>query len=135
MIRIELFRIASFITKSNATVNVQNNDKKSFLYAILSIQNYKNIKVNRYRVNHYTELLSTLKYKESWMPMKMVDIPKFESVNKDFGVNILTYTEKDKNTTFYKHPNVDIVYRSKNKGPQLHLILLQNGNILLISII
>ena len=101
----------------------------------MSIQNYKNIKTNRHRVNHYTELLSTLKYKEAWMPMKLVDIPKFESVNKDFGVNILTYTEKDKNTTFYKHPNVDIVYRSKNKGPQLHLILLQKGNILLISII
>jgi len=80
----------------------------------LAVQNYANIEGNRHRVKHYTDLLSTLKYDESWMPMKLIDIPKFESKNTSFGVNILSYSEKDKNTTYYKHPNVDIIYRSRN---------------------
>jgi len=106
---------------------VQNADNNCFLYAILAAQNYSNIKKDRQRVSHYTELLSTLKYEESWMPMKLINIPKFESKNKSFGVNILSYSEKDKNTTYYKHPNVDIIYRSRNETTQIYLILLEKG--------
>ena len=93
----------------------------------MAVQNYANIKVHRERVSHYTELLSTLKYDELWMPMKLVNIPKFESLNKSFEVNILSYSEKDKNTTYYKHPNVDIIYRSRNDTPQIYLLLLEKG--------
>jgi len=114
---------------------VQNNDNKCFLYAILAVQNYRKIKNNLERVSHYTHLLSTLKYEESWFPMKLVNISKFESRNPGFGINILTYSEKDKNTTYFKHPNVDIVYRAKNKGPQIYLLLLQKGNIITTYII
>ena len=100
----------------------------------MAAQNYANIKKDRQRVTHYTELLSTLKYEESWMPMKLVNIPKFESANKSFGVNIFTYSEKDKNKTYYKHPNADIIYRSRNDTPQIYLLLLQNGNIITLMI-
>jgi len=93
----------------------------------LAVQNYNYIKKNRQRTNNYTDLIATLKYEESWMPMKLINIPKFESANKSFGVNILSYSEKDKNTTYYKHPNVDIIYRSRNDTPQIYLILLEKG--------
>ena len=106
---------------------MQNDDSKCFLYAILAVQYYSNIKAHRERVSHYTELLSTLKHDESWMPMKLINIPKFESKNKSFGVNILSYSEKDKNTTYYKHPNVDIIYRSRNETTQIYLLLLEKG--------
>jgi len=106
---------------------VQNEDSKCFLYAILAVQNYDYIKAHRERVSHYTDFLATLKYEESWMPMKLIDIPKFESKNKSFGVNILSYSEKDKNTTYYKHPNVDIIYRSRNETSQIYLLLLEKG--------
>ena len=66
--------------------------------------------------------------------MKLVNIPKFELANKSFGVNIFTYSEKDKNQTYYKHPNVDIIYRTKNNTPPIHLLLLQNGNIITLTI-
>ena len=100
----------------------------------MAAQNYDKVKNHRHRVSNYKNLLSTLKYEESWMPMKSINIPKFESANKSFGVNIFTYTEKDKNTTFYKHPNVDIIYRSRNDTPQIYLLLLQNGNIITLTI-
>ena len=119
------------LQKKKATINVQNNDNKCFLYAILAAQNYHRIKRDRERVTHYTDLLTTLKYEESWFPMKLVNISKFESRNPGFGINILTYSEKDKNTTYFKHPNVDIIYRAKNGGgTQIYLLLLQKGNII-----
>ena len=73
----------------------------------MAAQNYANIEKNRQRTNNYIDLINTLKYEESWMPMKLIDIPKFESKNTSFGVNILSYSEKDKNITYYKHPNFD----------------------------
>ena len=101
----------------------------------MAVQNYRKIRDHSERVSHYTDLLSTLNYEESWFPMKLVNISKFETRNPGFGINILTYSEKDKNITYFKHPNVDIVYRAKNKGPQIYLLLLQKGNIITTYII
>ena len=122
------------LEKKKASLNVKNEDLNCFLYAILATQNYDNIKVHRERANNYHHLLCTLKYEKSWMPMKLVNIPKFESRNPGFGINIFTYTENDTNDTYFKHPNVDIIYRAKNKGPQIYLLLLQNSNIIILLI-
>ena len=123
------------LEKKKATVNVKNEDQNCFLYAILAAQNYDRIQRNRERVNNYHHLLCTLKYDKSWMPMKLVNIPKFESRNPGFGINIFTYTENDTNDTYFKHPNVDIIYRSKNGGgTQIYLLLLQNSNIIILLI-
>ena len=50
------------------SVNVENTDNKCFLYSIISILKYDDIK-NHDCVKEYDKYLNNFSYKEEWFPM------------------------------------------------------------------
>lgn len=118
------------LINSHAVVNVVNKDNKCFLYSILSIDKYDEIKKNRNRTIHYQKYFKLLDYDENWFPMQIKDIPKFEKRNPKYGINVLIYKDNDnlKAEEHFKNPNVDIIYRSCNSTVnQIYMILLTEG--------
>ena len=121
---------------SKATVNVKNEDKFCFLYAILAVMKYDEIPNHRERVSNYTESLAEFSYKEEWFPMKMVDISKFERANPGYAITVFSYNLQpilpSPKAEIYKNPHVDIAYRSKASGRDIYLLLLQSGLLILL---
>ena len=116
------------LRKKDCTVNVINHDNKCFLYSVLAIHLYDTIpNVDKERVESYQGALSTLKYDEAMFPMKLANISKFENDN-NLAINVLQWNETPKErSVHYKHPNVEIVRRSKRDGPQLYLCMIEDG--------
>ena len=105
------------LAKSKAIVNVQNrSDVLCFLYSILAVLKYNEIgKDYRQRASKYKEFLHLFQYKETDMPMKICDIPKFERQNPWIRINVLSYNnaaEPSKPSEVYKNPFFDLMYRS-----------------------
>ena len=51
---------------------------------------------------------------------------------RGLAINVLSYNENPVNITdgeVFKNPFVDIIYRSKREGQEIHLLLLENGNL------
>ena len=97
-----------------ACVNVQNNDDKCFLWAVLSAEK-KNIpgKDHPYRVTHYTLFENTLSMDAIPTPVPITSIPRFERLNnRSINVYALRWNPSQK-----KH-DVDPVYISAAKQPQ-----------------
>ena len=67
--------------------------------------------------------------------MTLENIPRFEAKNPGLAINVLSYSENfDKDVNFnkdedvMKHPNIDIIHRSKVKdGRSIYLLLLTNS--------
>jgi len=114
-----------------SVINVKNKDNLCFLYSILSVIHHNDIPSNKDRATKYTPYLHELKYKLEWFPMKLVDIHRFEQVNPNLAINIFQYNEnaldsRQFDEEIYKNPYVDIIYRSKSKGRQIYLVLLED---------
>jgi hypothetical protein len=68
--------------------------------------------------------------------MKISDVPKFESSNPELAINILIWNLEasflaGEDALIFKNPQVDLLYRSKNKGGKpIYLLLIENSNIL-----
>ena len=75
-----------------AIINIRNeNDDNCFLYSILCHLHFDEIAHNHGRVSKYMDLLHTLRY--GHMPMRIIDIPKFERQNNLF-INVLRWHTK-----------------------------------------
>ena len=117
------------LIKTKSIINVKNEDNLCFLYSILAVQKYNEIFGHNDRVAKYTPYLNTLEFKNEWFPMKLIDIPKFEKLNPTFGVNVFVFKSDYNNGEIqYKNPNVDLVYKSRNEGPQIYLVLIEENN-------
>ena len=117
--------------QNKGVVNIKNDDNLCFLYSILATTKADVITRNRQRVNNYIPYLDTLKYNLEDMPMKFKDIPKFEKEN-GLAINVLSYKENVKDLESHdvdvtlKHPNIDIIHRTKVEGIEpIYLILLE----------
>ena len=109
------------LTNKKCTINVKNTDDKCFLYSIAAIESYNSV-TNDIRENKetYEELISELSYEEEWFPMKLNNISKFEKAN-NMAINILQWNEEPiKRTVHYKHPNIEIIRRTKREEPQIY---------------
>ena len=117
----------------HAIVNVQNTDKLCFLYSILAIKKYDTITDHRYRVAHYLPHLTELVYDEAEMPMKISKIPAFERKNK-VAINLFSWDESvgvpNKDTDIFKHPFVNLIYKSKQQQgvERINLLLLSDND-------
>ena len=117
-----------------AVVNIQNGDKTNcFLLSILSLLKREEIGHNFHRESNYEVYQNTLNCNNIQLPMRLVDIPKFEAQNPGLAINVLSYTDinfKDSNddddNAGLKHPFIDIIHRTKvmNVEP-LYLLMLE----------
>ena len=64
------------------------------------------------------------------MPIKLMNIPKFERQNPGLSINVLSWNEEtikdEEDDVVMKHPNLDIIHRSKCDGKKIYLLLLEN---------
>ena len=78
---------------TQSVVNVQNKDNLCFLYSILSVIHYNDIRNHRTRARKYLPFMNELKYKPEWFPMKLSDIHKFEQLNPILAINVFQYNK------------------------------------------
>ena len=67
--------------QSKSILNIQNNDKKCFVWSILARHHPVDHGDNAHYVNHYLQYENELIVKDIKMPMKINDIPKVEEWN------------------------------------------------------
>jgi len=106
------------IGKTKATLNIENNDDKCFLYCILAA---KHSQANHAeRVTKYLPYLEELNVEGLKFPITINQIPKFELQNESVSVNVL-----------HLDPDGIIIpiYASKHRDRQMHvnLMLLVQG--------
>lgn len=106
--------LPDWIASKNACINVQNTDKKCFLWASLA---------GIFPADKHAERVSKYEGKEkvlniSRFPVMLNDLPKIEKANPDYGWNILTTADKaDKNV-------IAPLYLSTNKDVKQYINLL-----------
>ena len=85
-------QLPNYIRNKRAVVNVQNNDNKCFVWAILSAL----YPVNRssHRRMNYIQHLEDISWMEFQMPMKVQDIAKFEDKN-ELSINVYDFKESN----------------------------------------
>jgi len=111
----------SEIAVKKAVVNVQNyNDELCFLYSILAALHPVQHRQNLSRVSHYKPYLSELDVTGLSFPLSVRDVSKFESLNADIAVNVMTFDERQP-IPLYVSPHRD---RKHN----VHLLLLADEN-------
>ena len=68
------------------------------------------------------------------MPMKLVNIPKFEKMNPGLSITVLGYNnmpQVGEDGEIFKNPYIEVLQRSKVEDAiNIHVLLLENGNLL-----
>ena len=82
------------IKDKKIVMNVQNKDKRSFEYAILSALYHRELKVAHEWPSQYKKYLGKLDFTGIEFPVSWDDINKFEKQNPGIGVNIYNYEEE-----------------------------------------
>ncbi|XP_039286742.1 uncharacterized protein LOC120351921 [Nilaparvata lugens] len=93
------------LANKKATVNILNDDQKSFLWSVLSFFNEDQRNNRVTDLQKYSHLVNVENLE---FPVKIEKIPKFESFNEDICINVLSYEDEK-----------DIIYpisTSKNRG-------------------
>ena len=134
------FQTPAMIRNKHCVINVNNDDTKCFVYAVLAALKHHLIdNGQRHRSQKYDCYLDELKWDVDDMPMRLVNIPKFERMNPAVAVNIIKFTPPslnnyvpaDEEGEVFKHPCLDLVYRSKQsitaETKVVHLLLCENG--------
>ena len=119
-----------FPIRSNAILNIQNNDSYCFLWSILASIHPINDKNHPYRVSKNIPYKNELNIHniDFTNGMKITDIDKFENLNTQLSINVFEYTTDEDND--YK---LVPLYISKNIENRriIDLILYKNHYILL----
>ena len=84
------FVLPKKLQDSHAIVNVQNTDNKCFLYAVLTILHYEEVKRQKFRPSAYEGWLNDFNLLDINFPMTIKDIAKFERQN-DIKINLHVY--------------------------------------------
>jgi len=103
--------------KKHAIINVQNNDNKCFMYAVLSALFPQ--QTNKCVMSKYISHANHLKFGSIKFPVKISDIAKFEKLN-NITINVLAYDE-----------DIFPLRITENRGGRKHinLLLLSKGDI------
>ena len=104
------------IEGKKAVVNVQNDDDKCFMWAVLSAMHP--VKVNTERLNNYTEFENEIDFTCISFPVTVDDIPKFEMMN---NIPISVYSIK------HDGRQVDPLYYTKRRDQEPISLLLIEG--------
>ena len=119
-----------FPIRTNAVLNIQNNDTYCFLWSILASIHPVNDKDHPYRVSKYMPDKNELNISDIDFTngMKITDIAKFENLNDTLSKNVFEYSKEDDNDY-----NLVPLYISKNIENRriIDLILYKNHYILL----
>ena len=117
-----------FPIRTNAILNIQNNDSYCFLWSILA--SIHPVNKNPQRVSKYEPYRNELNINNIDFSngMKIIDIPKFENLNNQLSINVFEYSTDEDND--YK---LVPLYISKNIQNRriIDLILYKNHYILL----
>ncbi|XP_039297980.1 uncharacterized protein LOC120354661 [Nilaparvata lugens] len=101
------------LANKKSTINIKNEDQKSFLWSVLSFFN-EDQKHNRVTdLQKYSHLVNV---RDLEFPVKIEKIPKFESFNEDICINVLSY--EDEKDIIYP------IFTSKNRGRKHTITLL-----------
>ena len=117
-----------FPKRTNAILNIQNNDTFCFLWSILA--SLHPVNENPHRVSKYIPYKNELNITDIDLTngMRITDIDKFENLNNQLSINVFEYTNDDDND--YK---LVLLYISKNNENRsiIDLFLYKNHYILL----
>ena len=90
--------LSAYIQNKKATVNIQNNDEKCFLFCLSYVRNPPNSNEPN-RPNHWKKYLVNFNVDGLKFPLPVKQIPKFGNQNEDFSVNVYAADEeKEKNS-------------------------------------
>jgi len=65
------FMLPTQLKNKKAVINIQNSDNKCFLWAVLSILHYDDVKDHRYRVCHYEKWVKDINVDKLEFPFKV----------------------------------------------------------------
>lgn len=85
-----------FLADKRAIVNVENEDEKCFMWAILSALHYNDIKSNRKAVKKYEKYENELNFNGIEFPVQINSINKFEKLNVNIAINVYMYDSNTK---------------------------------------
>ena len=87
--------LPDFIIKKKSIINIQNKDKKCFLWSILRYLDP--IQMNEIRLTDIRKYENDLNFKGIDFPVKLKDIPKFENQNPTrLGINVFSVNDYNK---------------------------------------
>jgi hypothetical protein len=81
-----------YLAKKKALINVQNDDSKCFLWAVLC--GLHPVKVHPERVEHYKKYEHELNVIGLSFPLNIRQVKKFENLNPTISVNVFAYDGK-----------------------------------------
>ena len=109
------------IVKKEAVINIRNSDQFCFQWAILScLHPSKNHHTNS--VYSYTKYRDTLNFQDISFPVKIKDIAKFEKLNPQISVNVISL---DPDTKGYC---VEYLSPERQRQHHVNLLLLHDAN-------
>jgi len=108
------------IAKKRAIINIQNADQFCFQWAILSCLYPAKININS--VYSYSKYRGSLNFDGITFPVKVKDIPKFEKINPEISVNVISL---DPDTKGYC---VEYLSPERQRQHHVNLLLLHDAN-------
>ena len=88
--------LPDWIMRKKAIINIQNEDKKCFIWCILRYL-HPTKKNNNTRLTDFKKYENSLNSKGIDFPMKLKDILKFENLNPSLpGINVFAVSENNK---------------------------------------
>lgn len=117
----------NYLANKKAIINVQNNDNKCFMWALLASLHADDVQGgHRERVNHYIRFQHELVFTGIRFPVAVKDIDKFEKLNTNISVNVYSFDSTKKKVLILRTTQ-DV------KIKHIHLLLLseqtRNGEI------
>ena len=97
-------RLPQELFAKKAIVNIKNSDKQCFLWSVIAA--IMKIKVHPERVKQYEKFVKHINMKNLKFPMKLEDVPKFESNNNhlNIAINVFTWNKLDDNVPTHLKP-------------------------------
>ena len=87
--------LPDFLMRKKAIINIQNKDKKCFLWSVLRYLHPN--QMNEVRLTNLRKYENDLNFKGIDFPVKVKDIPKFENQNPDLpGINVFSISDNNK---------------------------------------
>ena len=84
------FPLPEKLRKSRAVINVNSDGNTCFLYSILSVLHYHDLKHSRNKIESYQHWLTEIKMDDIPLPLNIKDLSKFEKLN-GIKVNVHFY--------------------------------------------
>ena len=108
-----------YLANKKCIINVENDDQKCFLWAVLSA--IHPVEVHAERLSHYRKYENELKVDNLCFPIATKDVPKFEEMNSELSINILAVGDT-------KHEYcVEYLSPHRNRTHHINLFLIEEG--------